>query len=117
MKYIIKNRYTDEIIVEMEAESLREVVEKNKANLYKADLSEANLSEADLYKANLYKADLSEANLSEADLYKANLYKADLSEANLSEADLYKAKIKITQKDELLKALRIEIVSESEIEK
>ena len=29
MKYTIKNRYTEEVIVEMEAESLKEVVEKN----------------------------------------------------------------------------------------
>jgi hypothetical protein len=33
-KYTIKNRYTDKIIAEMEAESLKEVVVKNKANLY-----------------------------------------------------------------------------------
>jgi len=29
-KFQIKNRYTGEIIVEMEAETLREVIEKNK---------------------------------------------------------------------------------------
>ena len=32
-KFQIKNRYTNEIIVEMEAETLKEVVEKNKADL------------------------------------------------------------------------------------
>ena len=82
MKYIITNRYTDKVIVRMEAESLKEVVEKNKA-----DLSEANLFGADLSKANL-----SEADLSGADLYSANLFGV---------------KIKITQKDKLLKSLNI----------
>ena len=90
MKIQIKKRYTNEVMFESDEGTLKELVEKNKANLSEADLSEADLSEADLYKANLYKADLSEA-----DLYKANLYKL---------------KIKITQKDEILKALRIEIL-------
>ena len=42
-KFQIKNRYTGEIIVEMEAETLREVIEKNKANLREADLWEAKI--------------------------------------------------------------------------
>ena len=42
-KYTIKNRYTDKIIAEMEAESLKEVVVKNKANLQEADIWGANL--------------------------------------------------------------------------
>ena len=90
MKYQIKKRFTNEIIFEGEAESFAKFVEQNKA---------------DLYKANLYKANLSEADLSEANLYKANLYKA-----NLSEADLSGAKIATTQKDELIKALKIEVI-------
>jgi len=73
-KIQIKNRYTDEIIVEMEAESIREVVEKNRASLSGADLSGA-----------------------------------DLSWAKLSGANLYGAKIKVTQKEELLKSLSIVI--------
>ena len=85
MKIQIKNRFTDEIIIEGEYNNLREAVEKSKSNLSKADL---------------YKADLSEA----------NLYKANLSEADLSEANLYKAIIKITQRDEIIKALKIEII-------
>ena len=47
----IKNRYTEEIIFECEAESIKEAVEiaiMKKANLSEANLSEANLSEADL---------------------------------------------------------------------
>ena len=97
MKYIIKNRYTNKVIVEMEAESLREVVEKNKADLYEADLRGANLRGADLRGA-----DLCEANLREADLCGANLREAGLRGANLRGA-----KIKITQKEELLKALGV----------
>ena len=105
MKFIIKKRITGEIMYEGEAESFIKFVEQNKADLYKADLSGADLSGA-----NLSKADLSEADLSKADLSEANLYKANLSEANLSEADLYKARIKASQKEELLKVLKIEII-------
>ena len=100
MKYQIKKRITGEIMFEEEAENFVKLVEK-----YKADLSGADLSKANLSKANLYKADLSKADLS-----KANLYKADLSGADLSGADLSGAKIKITQKDEIIKALKIEVV-------
>ncbi|MFA7702691.1 MAG: pentapeptide repeat-containing protein [Patescibacteria group bacterium] len=92
MKFQIKNRFTNEIIVEAEAKTLKEVVEKNRANL-----SRANLSRADLYGA-----DLSRANLYEANLYEANLYEADLSRADLSWA-----KIKSSQKEELIKSIRI----------
>ena len=96
----IKNRYTEEIIFECEAESIKEAVEiaiMKKANLSEANLRKANLSEADLWKADLWKANLSEANLSEA-----NLSEADLSEANLSEADLncifYNTKVNLSQR-------------------
>jgi len=47
----IKNRYTGEVIVEVEA--------LIKADLYGANLHGADLSEADLSKADLYGADLS----------------------------------------------------------
>jgi len=83
-KIQIKNRYTDEIIVEMEAESIREVVEKNRASLSGADLSWVDLSGA-------------------------KLSGADLSGADLSGAKLSGAKIKVTQKEELLKSLSIVI--------
>ena len=63
-KFAIKNRFNGEVIVEMEAETLREVVEKNNA---------------------------------------------DLSNANLYNAYLSKVKIRKSQKEDLLKALRIEI--------
>jgi len=76
-KFQIKNRYTGEIIVEMEAETLREVIEKNKANLREADLRGA-----------------------------------DLREANLREANLRGAKIKITQKEDLIKSLGIVVKDE-----
>ena len=104
MKITIK-RFSDEILLEGEAESFKDFVEKNRAYLSGADLSEADLSEANLYKANLSGAYLSEANLYKANLSEANLYKANLSGAYLSEA-----KIKISQKDDLLKALKIKII-------
>ena len=86
-KYTIKNRYTDKIIAEMEAESLKEVVVKNKANLQEADLCGA-----DLWGANLLEA---------------NLWGANLQEADLCGADLWGAKIKTTQAKNLLNAMGI----------
>ena len=83
-KFQIKNRYTDEIIVEMEAETLKEVVEKNKANLRGADLQGA-------------------------DLQGANLRGADLRGINLWGANLLGAKFKITQKEDLIRGLGITI--------
>jgi len=85
MKIQIKKRFNDEILIEGEANSFKEFVESNKADLSRANLSRANLSRADLSKANL-------------------------AEAELSRANLYGAKIRITQKDEIIKALRIEIL-------
>ena len=84
MEIEIKNRFTKKEIIKGEFTSLREAVEKNKADLRGADLRGANLCEANLYGANLYGA-------------------------NLREADLYRAKIKITQKEELIKTLGIKI--------
>ena len=80
MKIVIKNRFTNEIMLEGEADSIKQFLEKN-------------------HGANLYRANL----------YGANLYRADLSGANLSGADLSGAKIKITQKEEFIKSLRIDI--------
>ena len=77
MKYKILNRFTPKVIIEMEADSLKEVVEKNKADLH------------------------------EADLRGADLCGANLREAGLRGANLRGAKIKITQKEELLKALGV----------
>ena len=101
-KFQIKNRYTGEIIVEMEAETLREVIEKNKINLREADLWGADFRGANLWGANLRGADLRGADLREA----------DLREADLREADLWEAKIKITQKEDLIKSLGIVVKDE-----
>ncbi len=121
MKIEIKNRFTDNIIIVGEYESIKDSLIKNRgANLYGADLRGADLREADLYGAdlrganlrgaNLRDADLRGANLCEADLRGANLYGADLRDAdlrganlceadlrgaNLCEADLYEAEIKL----------------------
>ena len=121
-KFQIKNRYTGEIIVEMEAETLKEVVEKNKANLrgadlWGADLQGANLRGADLQEANLRGANLWEADLREVNLWGANLWEANLQEVNLQGAnlrgtDLWGAKIKITQKEDLIKSLGIIVENE-----
>jgi len=98
MKIEIKNRFTGEIIISGEAKNIKEFLEKNK----RADLQGADLQGADLQGADLWEADLWEANLR-----KANLREADLQGADLQGADLWGAKIKITQKDELLKAIGI----------
>jgi hypothetical protein len=55
MKIEIKNRYTNEIILCGEYESIKDCLEKNRI----ADLSSADLSRADLSWANLSGADLS----------------------------------------------------------
>ena len=88
-KIQIKNRYTEEVIYECEAESLKEAVEK--AVKEKADLSEANLREADLRGADLSKADLREADLSEADI-NAVFYKTKITKKQktlIDESDLF----------------------------
>jgi len=107
-KYTIKNRYTDKIIAEMEAESLKEVVVKNKANLQEADLCGANLCGANLWGANLCKANLQGAKLQGADLLEANLWGANLCKANLRGA-----KIKTTQAKNLLNAMGIIIENQN----
>ncbi len=71
-----------------EANSLREFVVGNKADLRGADLSGADLRGADLSGADLSEADLSEADLRGANLSGADLREADLRGANLSEANL-----------------------------
>ena len=76
-KFQIKNAYTDEVIVEMEAETLREIVGKNKANLWGADLRGADLQGA------------------------------DIREVDLQGANLWEAKMKITGKEDLIKSLGI----------
>ena len=121
-KFQIKNRYTGEIIVEMEAETLKEVVEKNKvilrgADLWGANLRGANLRGADLQEANLRGVDLQGADLREANLWGANFWGADLQKVNLQGAnlrgtDLWGAKIKITQKEDLIKSLGIIVENE-----
>jgi hypothetical protein len=93
-------RRTDGITIG-EGATLREIVEKCRNNLRKADLRNAdligaNLSKADLRNANLIGANLryailSNANLSGANLIGANLRNADLRNANLSYADLRNA--------------------------
>jgi hypothetical protein len=69
MKIEIKNRFTNEIIICGEYESIKDCLEKNKdknlrfADLRSADLSSANLRSADLSSANLRSADLRSADL------------------------------------------------------
>ena len=90
----IKNRFTGAIIVEDgKYASIREAVEKNKADLSGADLSGADLYGAYLSRANLSGANLTRAGLSGANLSGANLYGADLYGANLSGANLYGANL------------------------
>ena len=120
MKIQIKNRYTEKVIIEGEAENLKEFLEKNReanlsgANLYgadlrKADLCGANLHGADLCEANLCGANLHGADLSGADLRWADLCEANLCEADLSGTDLCGMKIKITQRNEVLRSVGIVI--------
>ena len=68
MNIEIKNRFTGDIIVAGEYDSVRRAVTK-----HKADLCGANLCGADLSDANLYDANLRGANLRGADLCGANI--------------------------------------------
>ena len=72
----IKNRWTQEVIIEDKSENIRDCVIN--AVESGADLSRANLCGADLSRANLCGADLSRANLCGADLSRANLCVANL---------------------------------------
>ena len=83
MNIEIKNRFTGDIIVAGEYDSVRRAVTK-----HKADLSGADLSGADLCDANLRGADLCGANLCGADLCGANLSGANLRGANLRGANI-----------------------------
>ena len=83
MKIQIKKRYTEKIIIEGEAKSIKEFLEKNR--------------EADLWGA---------------DLWEADLRGADLRGADLRRADLRRAEINITQKEDLIKSIGIIIEEE-----
>ena len=101
MKFEIKHRYSGNVLLSMDTESIKLCVEAavksranlNGANLSWADLSRANLNGADLSWANLNGADLSRANLSRADLNGADLSWANLNGANLNGADLSRANL------------------------
>ena len=86
MKITIKNRFTNEVILEGEAENIKEFLEKNR------------------------EADLAGAYLGGANLTGADLTGADLTGADLKGADIRGAKIKINQKNDMLKALKVKIV-------
>jgi len=95
-KFQIKNRWSNAVIYECEAESFSACVLKaidDGADLSGAYLSYANLSGANLSDANLSGANLSDADLSYADLGDANLSGADLSYADLSAANLRDANL------------------------
>ena len=89
----IRNRKTGEVIVTGMHVNVRECLEKN----IEIPFQEANLRGADLRRADLRGADLREANL---------------WRANLQEANLQGAKIKITQKEGLIKSLGIVVKDE-----
>ena len=106
MKIQIKSRWTGSIIIEVEASSQKEAMEKSvevranldganldDANLVRANLVRANLDGANLVRANLDGANLDGANLDGANLYGANLDGANLDGANLDGANLYGANL------------------------
>ena len=87
MKVEIKNRFTGNIMLCGEYESIKDCLQKNSG----ADLRGADLRGADLRGADLRGADLSGAYLRGADLRGAYLRGAYLSGADLREADLREA--------------------------
>jgi uncharacterized protein YjbI with pentapeptide repeats len=98
IKLQIKNRFTGNVLFELETENntihntLIEAI-KSGANLDGANLTRANLYGANLYGANLYGANLYGANLDGANLTRANLYGANLTRANLDGVNLYGANL------------------------
>ena len=81
MKFEIKHRYSGNVLLSMDTESIKLCVEaalKSRANLNGADLNGVDLNGEDLSRANLSRADLIGANLNGADLIGANLNGADL---------------------------------------
>jgi uncharacterized protein YjbI with pentapeptide repeats len=95
MKIEIKNRFSGQIIIAGEYESIKDALKKNRnANLRGADLRGANLRGADLRGADLCEADLCGANLRGADLRGANLREANLRGANLRGANLGEANLR-----------------------
>ena len=95
MKIKIEKRFSNETRLEGEAESFKEFVVANKSDLSDSDLSDSDLSDSDL---------------SYSDLSYSDLRGSDLRDSDLRGSDLRWVKIKASQKDELLKALRIEII-------
>ena len=93
----IEKRYSNDILIEGEAESFKEFVIKNKLNLRGSNLRGSNLRDSDLSGSDLRGSNLSDADLSDA----------DLSDSDLSDSDLSYCKIKASQKERLLEALHI----------
>jgi len=86
MLHKILNRFSGELIIEIEAPSIKIAVGlavKQEADLQEADLQEADLQEADLRGADLRGADLRGADLQEANLRGTNLRGAGLRGTNL----------------------------------
>ncbi len=93
IKIQIKNRWTTNVLFELEAEDNTIAMTLKAAIKYGADLYGANLTGADLTGADLYGANLTRANLTGADLTRADLYGANLTRANLTGADLTRANL------------------------
>ena len=89
MKIEIKHRYTGDIILCGEYESLKDCLQKNKNKyLSDSDLRGSDLSDSDLRGSNLSASDLSDSDLSFSDLSFSDLRGSDLSDSNLSFSDL-----------------------------
>ena len=112
MKIKIERRWSSETRLEGEAESFKEFVVKNKSDLRGSNLRGSNLRGSDLSDSNLSDSNLSGSNLSGSNLSDSNLSGSNLSGSNLSDSNLRWVKIKASQKDDLLKALRIEVIED-----
>ena len=120
MKFQIKKRFSDEILIEGEAESFAKFIEENKSdlsgsNLSGSDLSGSNLSGSDLSDSNLSGSNLSGSDLRGSNLSGSNLSGSDLRGSNLSGSDLSgsnlrRIKITLLQKEFIVKALDIDII-------
>lgn len=96
MLFVIKSRWSDDVLFSLETESLKLAVEEallrrvdlTASDLRRADLTGATLMGANLRGAELMGADLTTAELTGADLMGANLTGAEMTAATLRGADL-----------------------------